>query len=93
MMIGLANVARRVAKQHEAITVNEDVAPLARWRKSWGLESYSSRVVSPAFSALRCVFDKQTTRRGYETGTSDWALAGTRGQGRHDAKGRFAGKT
>jgi hypothetical protein len=48
MMIGLANVARRVAKQHEAITVNEGVAPLARWRKSWGLESYVPSLMYPS---------------------------------------------
>jgi hypothetical protein len=29
MMIRLADVARRVAEQHEAVTVDEDFAPLA----------------------------------------------------------------
>jgi hypothetical protein len=43
--------------------------------------------------ALRCVFCEQTTVRGYETGTSAWACAGTRGHSRHVSKWRFAGKT
>jgi hypothetical protein len=41
----------------------------------------------------RCLFYKQTTHRGYETGTSGWTRAGTRGHGRHDLRARFAGKT
>src|SRR5207247_2371081 len=37
------------------------------------------------------VFSKQTTDRGYETGTSARGLAGTRGHLRHVQKLRFAG--
>jgi len=36
---------------------------------------------SLAFHALCCLFDKQTTSRGYETGTSGRVRAGMRGHG------------
>src|SRR5919108_388576 len=39
-----------------------------------------------------CVFCERATARGYETGTSARARAGTRGHWRHTANGRFAGK-
>jgi hypothetical protein len=50
-------------------------------------------VAISCINALRCVFGEQTTRGGYDTGTSAWARAGTRGHDRHASKSRFAGKT
>jgi hypothetical protein len=46
----------------------------------------------PRQQTVRCPLYKRTTERGYETGTSTSAHAGTPGHARHGEEGRFAGE-
>jgi hypothetical protein len=50
-------------------------------------------VVTSWHSSTSHLFQQQTAERGYETGTSGRARAGTRGHTRHGSKARFAGNT
>ncbi len=70
-------------------------AGLRRWRRGRSRQGPPSpgSISSAASRAFGCLFCEQTTSRGYETGTSAWARAGTRGRGRRVSKARFTGKT
>ena len=68
------------------------VPPLGLVSPPGGRHRHRRNLRPAVHPGCRSLLREQTTTRGYETGTSGWARAGTRGHSRNSVKGEFAGK-
>ncbi len=93
----------RPSRRHSRSHSYSPTLPPSRKTSAKAQSSYSSRDEC-AFASYRsaaddhdaprrCLFCNSATTGGYETGTSDRALAGMRGRGDHATSARFAGET